>query len=126
MDDRFSAGRGTYRVIYRIDDKAHVVTVVDVAHRRDVYRTWQGVARVLPNSPLVLPIKAAPAAGSAFGGPPAARRAALRTHADRDGSNHTDHAPGEAVVPGFRSSSRAGAVPMAASCPPLPSATPGH
>lgn len=40
MDDRFSARRGTYRVIFRIDDKARVVTVVDVAHRRDVYRTW--------------------------------------------------------------------------------------
>jgi mRNA interferase RelE/StbE len=39
MDDSFSARRGTYRVIYRIDDKARVVTVVDVAHRRDVYRT---------------------------------------------------------------------------------------
>jgi mRNA-degrading endonuclease RelE of RelBE toxin-antitoxin system len=39
MDDRFSVRRGTYRVIYRIDDKARVVTVVDVAHRRDVYRT---------------------------------------------------------------------------------------
>jgi mRNA interferase RelE/StbE len=39
MDDRFSARRGTYRVTYRIDDKARVVTVVDVAHRRDVYRT---------------------------------------------------------------------------------------
>jgi mRNA-degrading endonuclease RelE of RelBE toxin-antitoxin system len=39
MDDRFSARRGTYRVIYRIDDKARVVTVVDVAHRRDIYRT---------------------------------------------------------------------------------------
>ena len=39
MDDRFSARRGTYRVIYRIDDKARVVTVVDIAHRRDVYRT---------------------------------------------------------------------------------------
>lgn len=39
MDDRCSARRGTYRVIYRIDDKARVVTVVDVAHRRDVYRT---------------------------------------------------------------------------------------
>jgi mRNA-degrading endonuclease RelE of RelBE toxin-antitoxin system len=39
MDDRFSARRGTYRVIYRIDDKAHVVTVVDVAHRRDAYWT---------------------------------------------------------------------------------------
>ena len=39
MDDRFSAHRGTYRAIYRIDTKARVVTVVDVAHRRDVYRT---------------------------------------------------------------------------------------
>jgi mRNA interferase RelE/StbE len=39
MDDRFCARRGTYRVIYRIDDKARVVTVVDVAHRRDVCRT---------------------------------------------------------------------------------------
>jgi mRNA-degrading endonuclease RelE of RelBE toxin-antitoxin system len=39
MEDRFSARRGTYRVIYRIDDKARVVTAVDVAHRRDVYRT---------------------------------------------------------------------------------------
>jgi mRNA interferase RelE/StbE len=39
LDDRFSARRGTYRIIYRVDDKAHVVTVVDVAHRRDAYRT---------------------------------------------------------------------------------------
>jgi mRNA interferase RelE/StbE len=39
MEDRFSARRGTYRVIYRIDDRDHVVTVVDVAHRRDAYRT---------------------------------------------------------------------------------------
>lgn len=39
MDDRFSARRGTYRVIYRIDDKTRIVTVVDVAHRRDAYRT---------------------------------------------------------------------------------------
>jgi mRNA interferase RelE/StbE len=38
LDDRFSARRGTYRIIYRIDDKAAVVTVVDVAHRRDAYR----------------------------------------------------------------------------------------
>lgn len=39
LDDRHSARRGTYRVIYRIDDKDHVVTVVDIAHRRDAYRT---------------------------------------------------------------------------------------
>jgi ParE toxin of type II toxin-antitoxin system, parDE len=37
VDDRFSARRGTYRVIYRINDKAHVVTVVDIGHRRDIY-----------------------------------------------------------------------------------------
>jgi mRNA interferase RelE/StbE len=39
LDDRFSARRGTYRVIHRIDDETHVVTVVDIGHRRDVYRT---------------------------------------------------------------------------------------
>jgi mRNA interferase RelE/StbE len=39
LDDRYSARRGTYRVIYRIDDAARVVTVVDIGHRRDVYRT---------------------------------------------------------------------------------------
>ena len=38
LDDRHSARRGTYRVIYRIDDHSGTVTVVDVAHRRDVYR----------------------------------------------------------------------------------------
>jgi mRNA-degrading endonuclease RelE of RelBE toxin-antitoxin system len=37
LDDRFSARRGTYRIIYRIDDKAMVVTVVDIDHRRDVH-----------------------------------------------------------------------------------------
>jgi mRNA interferase RelE/StbE len=39
MGDRFSARRGTYRVIYRVDDKNPVVTVVDVDHRRDVHRS---------------------------------------------------------------------------------------
>ncbi len=39
LDDRYSARRGTYRVIYRIDDQAHLITVVDVGHRRDIYRT---------------------------------------------------------------------------------------
>ena len=38
LHDRHSARRGTYRVIYRIDDDIHTVTVVDVAHRRDAYR----------------------------------------------------------------------------------------
>jgi len=36
---RYSARRGTYRVIYRIDDQARVVTVVQVAHRKDAYRS---------------------------------------------------------------------------------------
>jgi len=39
LEDRFSVRRGTYRVIYRVDDDAHVVTVVDIGHRRDIYRT---------------------------------------------------------------------------------------
>jgi len=39
LDDRYSARRGTYRILYRIDDKDRIVTVLDVAHRRDAYRT---------------------------------------------------------------------------------------
>jgi mRNA interferase RelE/StbE len=39
LADRHSARRGTYRVIYRIDDEERTVTVLDVAHRRDAYRT---------------------------------------------------------------------------------------
>ena len=38
LEDRHTARRGTYRVIYRIDDENRSVTVVDVAHRRDAYR----------------------------------------------------------------------------------------
>jgi mRNA-degrading endonuclease RelE of RelBE toxin-antitoxin system len=34
-----SARRGTYRVLYRIDDEAHEVTVLRIDHRGDVYRT---------------------------------------------------------------------------------------
>jgi mRNA-degrading endonuclease RelE of RelBE toxin-antitoxin system len=39
LNDRFSARRGTYRIIYRIDEANRTVTVVDVDHRRDVYRS---------------------------------------------------------------------------------------
>lgn len=35
---RLSARRGTYRILYRVDDSRRTVTVIDVAHRRDVYR----------------------------------------------------------------------------------------
>ena len=38
LDDRHSARRGTYRVLYRIDDNARIVTVLAVAPRSDVYR----------------------------------------------------------------------------------------
>jgi mRNA-degrading endonuclease RelE of RelBE toxin-antitoxin system len=38
LNDRYAARRGTYRVIYRIDDQRRVVTVVAIAARRDVYR----------------------------------------------------------------------------------------
>ncbi|HUF85459.1 MAG TPA: type II toxin-antitoxin system RelE/ParE family toxin [Acidimicrobiia bacterium] len=34
-----SARRGTYRVLYRIDDGAREVTVLRVEHRRTAYRT---------------------------------------------------------------------------------------
>jgi mRNA-degrading endonuclease RelE of RelBE toxin-antitoxin system len=39
LGDRHSARRGTYRVIYRIDDRTHVVTVVAVVRRADAYRS---------------------------------------------------------------------------------------
>lgn len=38
LDDRHSARRGTYRVIYRIDDERRTVTVVGVFSRSDAYR----------------------------------------------------------------------------------------
>ncbi|WP_435769871.1 type II toxin-antitoxin system RelE family toxin [Nocardioides sp. SYSU DS0651] len=38
LNDRHSARRGTYRVIYRIDDERHRVTVVGVVRRSDAYR----------------------------------------------------------------------------------------
>ena len=39
LDDRHSARRGTYRVVHRIDDEQVTVTVLDVAHRQDAYRS---------------------------------------------------------------------------------------
>ncbi|BCJ38752.1 toxin RelG [Actinocatenispora thailandica] len=33
------ARRGTYRIVYRIDESAHTVHVLDVDHRADIYRT---------------------------------------------------------------------------------------
>ena len=38
LDDRHSARRGTYGVLYRIDDTRRLVTVVGVVARADAYR----------------------------------------------------------------------------------------
>jgi mRNA-degrading endonuclease RelE of RelBE toxin-antitoxin system len=37
-EGRYSARRGPYRIIYDIDDEQHLVRVVAIGHRRDVYR----------------------------------------------------------------------------------------
>lgn len=34
----WSARRGTYRILYRIDDEAREVIVLRIGHRRDIYR----------------------------------------------------------------------------------------
>jgi mRNA interferase RelE/StbE len=39
LQDRHSARRGTYRVIYRIDEEQHTVTVVAISPRADSYRS---------------------------------------------------------------------------------------
>ncbi len=39
LSDRHSARRGTYRVIYRIDEEQRTVTVVGVFPRSDAYRS---------------------------------------------------------------------------------------
>ena len=39
LEGLWSARRGTYRVLYRIDDTRHEVVVLRVAHRRDAYRS---------------------------------------------------------------------------------------
>lgn len=38
LDGRWSTRRGSYRVLYTIDDTAAVVTALTAEHRRDVYR----------------------------------------------------------------------------------------
>ena len=39
LEGLWSARRGTYRVLYRIDDERREVVVLRVAHRRDAYRS---------------------------------------------------------------------------------------
>ena len=38
LQGAWSARRGTYRVLYRIDEENHEVVVLRVGHRRDIYR----------------------------------------------------------------------------------------
>ena len=38
LEGYWSARRGAYRVVYRVDDEARTVRVVRIDHRADVYR----------------------------------------------------------------------------------------
>ncbi len=38
LEGRWAARRGTYRIVYRIDDVRREVFILRVAHRRDAYR----------------------------------------------------------------------------------------
>jgi mRNA interferase RelE/StbE len=37
-EGRYSARRGPYRIIYELDEEAHLVRVIAIGHRHDVYR----------------------------------------------------------------------------------------
>jgi mRNA interferase RelE/StbE len=39
FDGFYSARRGTYRIVYRIDEAKHDVEIHSIRHRRDAYRT---------------------------------------------------------------------------------------
>jgi mRNA interferase RelE/StbE len=39
FDGYLSARRGTYRIIYRINEAKHTVEIHSIRHRRDAYRT---------------------------------------------------------------------------------------
>jgi mRNA interferase RelE/StbE len=39
FDGYHSARRGTYRIIYRINEDKHTVEIHSIRHRRDAYRT---------------------------------------------------------------------------------------
>lgn len=38
LDGKHSARRGDFRIVYEIDDSQHVITVIAIDHRSDVYR----------------------------------------------------------------------------------------
>ena len=39
FEGTWSARRGTYRILYEIDDQSHVVMVTAIEHRADAYRS---------------------------------------------------------------------------------------
>ena len=41
LEGLHSAGRGDYRVIYRIDDDRRIITIMGIDHRSDIYRPRQ-------------------------------------------------------------------------------------
>jgi mRNA interferase RelE/StbE len=41
------ARRGTYRVVYRVDDQARVVEVLDIDHRADIYHRSLTILRTM-------------------------------------------------------------------------------
>ena len=45
FDGYYSARRGTYRIIYRIDEAKHHVEIHSIRHRRDACRTWPDPAK---------------------------------------------------------------------------------
>src|SRR6202165_4982289 len=45
----FSARRGPYRVLYRIDDDRSIVSILRVDHRAGVYRRYRALAAALPS-----------------------------------------------------------------------------
>ncbi len=38
LEGCWSARRGPYRIVYRIDDSSHTISVLAVGHRADIYR----------------------------------------------------------------------------------------
>jgi hypothetical protein len=57
FDGFYSARRGTYRIVYRIDEAKHQVEIYSIRHRRDAYRpdraSWRaaGLARTAMTDP---------------------------------------------------------------------------
>jgi len=58
LDDPFdgyhSARRGTYRIIYRLNEDKHAVEIHSIRHRGDVYRTSRTASRHAPCAALVI------------------------------------------------------------------------